>query len=288
MTHAHGATDHTPLLWIKVTDTGIGMTPAQLAIVIEPFQQADNTTTRSYGGSGLGLSICHDLADLLGGVMVYGSRPGKGSIFVVGVPCPTTASAPPRSTVADDDVTVPAIQSPEFRRADNRNDHSQQQQQQQQQQHRPVVLVTDDNPLNVKVLRKQLYHLGCDTLVATNGQDCVAMVEKYLLSKGAKNPSDSGAAAPSQAALDHGDPPHRIDAVFMDLHMPVMDGIAAARAIRAVERRLHASPIAIVTVSAEDPETQRSQCHDSGMDEFLRKPVILDDLRAVLARLGLK
>ena len=90
--------DHRPRLWFKVTDRGIGMAAEDLPRVVEPFQQADNTITRRYGGSGLGLSISCDLVALLGGDLVYASADGEGSIFVITIPCvmavtPTTRTA---------------------------------------------------------------------------------------------------------------------------------------------------------------------------------------------------
>jgi CheY-like chemotaxis protein len=69
-----------------VTDTGIGMTPAQLAKLFKPFVQADVSTTREFGGTGLGLYISRQLADLLGGEIRVASTPGRGSRFTLSLP----------------------------------------------------------------------------------------------------------------------------------------------------------------------------------------------------------
>jgi signal transduction histidine kinase/HPt (histidine-containing phosphotransfer) domain-containing protein len=74
---------HEPRLEISVIDTGIGMTPEQAKNVFTPFQQADTSTTRRFGGTGLGLTICRRLAAMLGGDITLQTQAGKGSCFGV-------------------------------------------------------------------------------------------------------------------------------------------------------------------------------------------------------------
>jgi signal transduction histidine kinase len=71
---------------IEVTDTGIGMTPAQIAGLFRAFTQADDSVTRRYGGTGLGLAISQRLAELMGGRLWADSEPGRGSTFYVELP----------------------------------------------------------------------------------------------------------------------------------------------------------------------------------------------------------
>ncbi len=133
---------------LSVSDTGIGMTAAQVARMFQPFSQADSSTTRRYGGTGLGLSIVRRLAELMGGDARVESAPGKGSVFTV-----TLDLALPDA--ADRQVAAP----------------------------RPVaenqaiagrVLAVDDYPVNLEVLTGQLEILGVPVDTAEDGLEALA------------------------------------------------------------------------------------------------------------------
>jgi PAS domain S-box-containing protein len=92
--------------WVdfRVEDSGIGIPPAQLATIFEPFVQGDSTLPRRYGGTGLGLTICRELVSLMGGSIHVTSSPGKGSQFFFSIPFsrPDTRAAgeqPPPKTI---------------------------------------------------------------------------------------------------------------------------------------------------------------------------------------------
>jgi len=78
---------------IRVTDTGIGMTPEQLARLFQAFNQADATIARQYGGTGLGLAITRKLCRMMGGDVTVESEPGRGSTFTIILPQQSDATA---------------------------------------------------------------------------------------------------------------------------------------------------------------------------------------------------
>lgn len=82
-----GATWESGVLSIAVSDTGIGISPEEAKVVFERFRQADSSISRRYGGSGLGLSLVREMAELLGGTARVESELGVGSTFTVELPC---------------------------------------------------------------------------------------------------------------------------------------------------------------------------------------------------------
>ena len=127
---------------IMVSDTGIGMTPEQVALIFRPFAQADVSTTRHYGGTGLGLSICRTLAKMMGGEICVESEPGVGSSFHVWLPLPATQVAEPPATQPAALLTC-------------------------------KVLVADDNPVNLAVARAILEAAGATIETANNGSQAL-------------------------------------------------------------------------------------------------------------------
>ncbi len=84
-----------PMVRFCVRDTGIGMTPEQVAAVFEAFRQVDPSPTRRYGGTGLGLTISRRFTEMMGGSLSVASTPGRGTTFTVRIPC---GEAPPETS----------------------------------------------------------------------------------------------------------------------------------------------------------------------------------------------
>ncbi|MBK8727657.1 MAG: response regulator [Holophagaceae bacterium] len=125
-----------------IEDTGIGMSPDQAARLFEAFSQADSSTTRRYGGTGLGLVISRRLVTLMGGGIRVESEPGRGSTFTFS---------------ATFEVAAEAVAEP-FPRSLR-------------------VLVVDDHPTSRTVLEVQLRHLGCTVATAPDGETALAMLQ---------------------------------------------------------------------------------------------------------------
>ncbi len=144
------------MLDFAVSDTGIGIAKDRQTQLFQPFVQIDNTATRNYSGSGLGLSIVRNLAELMGGGVALDSEPGKGSCFRFRIPADlTTADTGPPGALHPlrRPGSAPAAAPPPAR-----------------------ILVVEDNFMNRKVIVKVLERLGMDVAVAEDGQQALAAV----------------------------------------------------------------------------------------------------------------
>ena len=236
-----------PQMQFDVIDTGVGMTAEQAKRMFQPFSQADSSTTRQYGGTGLGLVISRRLAHLIGGdVLLVESRPGQGTRFRATV---ATGSLDGVSMVEDglndattDDSPEPAAQSPTPAALA-----------------KPLeglrILLVEDGPDNQRLIELLLTKAGASVELADNGR---IGLDKAL------------AAARVGLAFD---------AILMDMQMPVMDGYEATQALRAAEYR---GPI--IALTAHAMEHDRLRCLNVGCDDFASKPIHRDRLIELVQR----
>jgi CheY-like chemotaxis protein len=150
------------LMSIQVKDTGIGIEAKALEGIFEIFQQADFSTSRKYGGTGMGLSISRKLIHLMGGTIQVSSTPGKGSHFTVEIPMreANTAAAPPQLVALHNSLfptgqITPASDQQEFAGC--------------------RILLAEDNFVNQRLTVKLLEKKGCLVDVASDGNEAVAM-----------------------------------------------------------------------------------------------------------------
>ncbi|HEX4227295.1 MAG TPA: response regulator [Bryobacteraceae bacterium] len=244
--------NETVLMEFAVADTGIGIAADQIDHIFEPFSQAEEFKTGKYGGAGLGLAICRQLAHQMGGSIWVESAPGAGSTFrftarlrVVSDQPGAEASAKelvpnrPGATASFSDTALLA------HRAANQKERT------QGALAGLRVLLADDNEDNLFLLQSYLCHTKVQT--ASNGREAL---DQFVAGK--------------------------FDIVFMDLGMPEMDGLEATRLIREWERRNLRTPTPILAFTAHEDVQEASL--EAGCNGHLVKPLPKDALLAALAK----
>ncbi|PVM90106.1 hybrid sensor histidine kinase/response regulator [Caulobacter endophyticus] len=212
-------------LRFEIEDTGVGIPLAAQGTLFERFSQADGSTTRRFGGAGLGLSITRRLAQLMGGDIGFESRPGEGSTFWLDVLAPA-AQAPAASAGEGDTPMLDGLE----------------------------VLLVEDNAVNRLIATRMLEALGARVATAEDGRAGIVAAQRGY------------------------------DLIFMDIQMPVMDGVEATRAIRALPGPAGAAPIVAMTANALAHQT--AAYVEAGMNGAIAKPLSPAALvRAVVAAL---
>jgi signal transduction histidine kinase/CheY-like chemotaxis protein/HPt (histidine-containing phosphotransfer) domain-containing protein len=222
------------MLRIAVTDTGPGMTPAQAATLFQPFTQADASVTRRHGGTGLGLTICRRLAELMSGrVYLAHTAPGVGTTFVLELPLDAVPNAP----------EITAL---------------------------PVVATSLAQSGGRRVLadRGAAIRLDGRILLAEDGPDNQRLIGHYLRAAGADVTIVEHGALALDALLDATRDGRPFDLLVSDMQMPVMDGYTLARTLRSHE---HTLPIIALTAHAMAEDRQR--CLAAGCTDYVRKPI---------------
>ncbi len=206
---------------LSVIDSGIGIPKESLAKIFIPFEQAEASTTRKFGGTGLGLTISTKLAEAMQGRIEVESTVGEGSTF---------------------SCFLSLLKSKEIKPEVNNQNNSNQK---ETDKTRPLkILIAEDNLVNQRLLQLILGKLNHEITIADNGEIALNMVKN-----------------------------DKFDLVFMDCEMPVLDGYEATRAIREYEESEKQARIKIIAMTAHAISGAREKCIESGMDDYLSKPI---------------
>ncbi|WP_437323259.1 CHASE domain-containing protein [Sorangium sp. So ce381] len=214
----------------SVADTGIGIAPDAKERLFNPFSQLDASTTRRFGGSGLGLSISKGLVELMGGRIGVESDLGKGSTFRFTIVAEAVSGVSLLPIAGGAAAVIPGAAAA-----------------------LPLqLLVADDHDVNQTVARRFLEKLGYRADVAASGVEVLAALERK-----------------------------EYDVIFMDCHMPEMDGFEATARILARAEGSGRRPRIVAMTASSMPE-DRARCFAVGMDDFISKPVHIGDFARAL------
>ncbi len=211
----------------RVMDTGIGIPEEKFCRLFQPFSQVDTSTTRKYGGTGLGLIISKRLVEVMGGKIWAESEVNRGSIF--------------HFTILTSATNLKSISSKAIA-------HQHQPNLESNQMPALRILVAEDNPVNQMVVLQMLKKIGYDADLASNGIEVLQALENQ-----------------------------HYDVVLMDVQMPKMDGLETAKRISQLGDKPR-----IIAMTAYALRSDMDKCLNAGMDDYMSKPVKLEELRKKL------
>ncbi len=227
-------------LAITISDTGIGIVPSQFERIFESFEQAEGSSAREYGGTGLGLAVTKKLVELHGGEIQVESQVGEGSRFTFTLALSTIKveskpSIPDIKTTAIYDLAIPMINQDLPLIINNAKQFK--------------VLIVDDEPINRQVLINNLSLYNYAITEASNGQEALAVMEDGLIP----------------------------DLILLDLMMPHMTGYEVCQKIR---ERFPAYELPIVMLTAKNQVADIVEGFESGANDYLSKPIQKQEMLA--------
>ncbi|GJL94814.1 MAG: hypothetical protein DHS20C05_12190 [Hyphococcus sp.] len=239
--------DHCDLTF-SVSDTGIGIPVDKISDVFKKFEQVENSSTRRFDGAGLGLAISRELATAMGGRVSASSIYGKGSVFTFKVKLPIAAAPQDTQPALDLSKKTSTEKSTTTNVSENSKSDT-------ETTTLPHILAAEDNEINQMVLKSMIDQTAYQLTFANNGVEAVSAFEN-----------------------------NNFDIVLMDISMPELDGYAASRKIRGYEAAEHLKRTPIICLTAHAFDSARIESVESGMDDYLPKPVRREQITSILEK----
>ncbi|MDJ0568267.1 MAG: ATP-binding protein [Pleurocapsa sp. MO_192.B19] len=243
--------ENTYQIQFMIQDTGIGIPAEKQQFLFQPFSQGDASVNRKYGGTGLGLAICKQLVELMNGtiwVESHGSVAGQPSPNWQPQTTQNTVGAKFYFTIVAESISYPLPKPIEA--AENSYTIASSKNKQNLR-----ILLAEDNSVNQRVACLILEKLGYRADVVSNGLEAVNSVQSV---------------------------PY--DCVLMDVEMPEMDGITATKRILSQTQNLAKTPY-IIALTAYATVEDRDRCFQAGMQDFITKPIRIEELERALDRI---
>jgi len=229
-----------------VQDTGIGIPKDKHQTIFEGFKQVNGSTTRKYGGSGLGVTIAKQLVELMDGNLQLESEEGKGTKFWFTMPFPQP----------DINTSIPSLLgNHSFQTIDTKESPMTQHSMNEAIIHDVKILLVEDYPTTQQIVMTYLQMDGFTVDLAENGQKATEAFEK-----------------------------NKYDIILMDIQMPEMDGFEATKIIREIEKnnsdRHFKTPI--IAMTAHAIKGFRDKCIQAGIDDYISKPMQKKHLTSIV------
>jgi signal transduction histidine kinase/CheY-like chemotaxis protein len=238
------------ILQFAVQDTGIGIAKELQAKLFEPFEQADGSISRKFGGTGLGLVISRRIVEMMHGRISLESEEGKGTRFIFTI----------EAGIAEDPHNEPSLETS--------NDQSDTHDGAANQDNAPNDSAPQDNSSDCFDFSGK--HILLTEDVAVNREIIVTLLEDTHIKIDC---AENG----FEACEKFENNPHQYDLIFMDIHMPEMDGFEAAKKIRAMNSE-EAKTIPIIAMTADVFREDVERMLHSGMNDHIGKPVEISEI----------
>jgi len=212
---------------MAVTDSGVGIPAEKVENLFKPFSQADSSTTRRFGGTGLGLVISKRLVEKMGGDITVESTEGEGSTFAFHVFLNRAPEARKIVSKAELDEDKPLSERAPL-----------------------DLLVVEDEPVNQKLTKDILIGLGYDCAMASDETEATKLMAE-----------------------------RKFNCILMDIQLPGKNGLDITRDIRSGVHGRYNKMAHIIAVTANALPGDRKKCLDAGANDYLSKPIVIDELK---------